>query len=71
MYVCEREAEGTAELTTNANPRLIAVGGFGDLHKKGNLRLGRSRRHNAAREGITNATTRRRIFNESRQQSVK
>ena len=47
MYVCasEREAEGTAELTTNAKRRLIAVGGFGDLHKKGNLRLGRSRRH--------------------------
>ena len=36
--------------TTNANRRLIAVGGFGDLHKKGNLRLGRSRRHNAASE---------------------
>ena len=50
MYVCasEREAEGTAELTTNAKRRLIAVGGFGDLHKKGNLRLGR--RHNAASE---------------------
>ena len=50
MYVCEREAEGTAWLTTNAKRRLIAVGGFGDLHKKGNLRLGRSRRHNAASE---------------------
>ena len=34
VYVCEREAEGTAELTTNAKRRLIAVGGFGDLHKK-------------------------------------
>ena len=58
MCVCEREAEGTAGLTTNANRRLIAVGGFGDLHKKGNLRLGRSRRrrHNAASEGITSAT---------------
>ena len=57
--MCEREAEGTAGLTTNANRRLIAVGGFGDLHKKGNLRLGRSRRrhrHNAASEGITRAT---------------
>ena len=54
MCVCGREAEGTAGLTTNANRRLIAVGGFGDLHKKGNLRLGRSRRrrrrHNAGVE---------------------
>ena len=44
----------SVRLTTNAKRRLIAVGGFGDLHKKGNLRLARSRRcrrHSAASEG--------------------
>ena len=59
VYVCEREAEGTAELTTNAKRRLIAVGGFGDLHKKGNLRLGRSRRHRRRRH---NAASERRHY---------